>query len=132
MNPDDFRATWLGLKLPISADEVSSVVWPPVKDIEGIDFDKENFPVRILSDKPTVTLLRGQIFHLGANKISIGKDSANIAFQSHESHDACSLMVEIEKNMLDAAGWDLVCKNPVNFTQNAVGCPLLSHWGIRF
>ena len=73
MNPEDFRATWVGVKLPISADEMSIVVWPPVKGIEGIDFDTESFPVRILTDKPAVTLLRGQVFHLGAKKYQSAK-----------------------------------------------------------
>ena len=42
------------------------------------------------------------------------------------------MMVEIDKTILDGGNWDLACKNPINFTQNAVGAPILSHWGIRF
>ena len=129
MNPEDFRATWVGVKLPISADEMSIVVWPPTKGIDDIDCDTESFPVKILTDKPSVTLLRGQVFHLGAKKISICKDANDTAFQSQ---DACSMMVEIEQNTLDRGNWDLACKNPIGFTRNAVGTPILSHWGIRF
>ena len=103
---------------------MSIVVWPPVKGVEDIDCDTKSFPVRILTDKPSVTLLRGQVFHLGAKKVSINKDSNDTAFQSQ---DACSMMVEIDQTFLDRGDWDLACKNPVHYTQTAVGAPILSH-----
>ena len=131
MSPQDFINTWTATSMPASPDELTVVVWPPLhEEVQSIPHEAVIFPARVLQQGSSVTLLKGIAYHLGAKRISLKHEDAN----EFKTKKAVSLMVELDKNLVDATTWKQITNKPVDHVQLTLGkqIPLLSSWGTRY
>ena len=76
LNPQQYTSAWQDTSLPLSADELLLVVWPPIQPPPaGPACQTVTFPARLMTEVPTVTLLHGQAFQFGAKEISLKQES---------------------------------------------------------
>ena len=130
MSPQSFVDTWSSTATPASPDELTVVVWPPTHDeVINIPHETVIFPARVVQGS-SVTLLKGVAYHLGAKRINLKHEETN----EFKTKQAVSLMVELERNLLDSTTWTQLVNEPVEHVQLTLGkqIPLLSSWGTRY
>ncbi|CAE7614798.1 unnamed protein product [Symbiodinium sp. CCMP2592] len=132
LNPTQFHE-WADVPRPISPDEISAIVFPPLGPLDtpkDWNIQTVDFPATLTGTKEMPTLLKGSLCHFGAKTISLEKPSDDKAFQVK---DAASVLVEIDKE--DSEGeWQNVLVNPLQYVTNRVSpvATVFSHWGARF
>ena len=131
MSPQSFVDTWSSTAMPASPDELTVVVWPPTHDeVTNIPHETVIFPARVVQQGSSVTLLKGVAYHLGAKRINLKHEETN----EFKTRRAVSLMVELERSLLDSTTWAQLVNKPVEHVQLTLGkqIPLLSSWGTRY
>ena len=131
MSPQLFVDTWSTASTPASPDELTVVVWPPThEEVSSIPHETVVFPARVVQQGSSVTLLKGIAYHLGAKRVKLKHEVTN----DFKTRQAVSLMIEMERTLVDATTWTQLTNKPVEHVQVTLGkhIPLLSSWGTRY
>ena len=131
LSPPTLRE-WMDAPMPLSADELSAIVFPPITpDVQipsAFNATLVEFPVVIQSEQETTSLLRGHLVHFGSKQVTLAKPTDQVTLTTQ---DAVSLMVEILKDQ--CPDWDRMTPNPMQYlTMRLKGTKVASHWGARW
>ena len=132
VTPQQFTSDWLDTALPLSADELLLIVWPPVQPPPpGVAHEPVTFPARLLTTSSTITLLHGQAYQFGAKAVTLRKDANPTDFPTRSS---VSLLFEAYQDELSATLWDELQNNPMGTIKKRMEqiTPILGNWGTRF
>ena len=116
LNPQQYTSAWQDTSLPLSADELLLVVWPPIQPPPaGPACQTVTFPARLMTEVPTVTLLHGQAFQF-------------------PQRSSVSLLVEAYKEEVPTAVWEELLDRPMQVVKRHLesSAPFLGNWGTRY
>ena len=121
---------WADVAMPMSADELSAVVFPPVaqdKIPAGLKITTVEFPAVIQGDRETTSLLRGNLVHFGSKEIALSVPRNQTTLTTK---DAVSLLVEATSDHVP--DWGKLAASPMQYLSSRLKTfSLLSHWGAR-
>ena len=132
VSPQQFVADWQDTILPLSADELLLIVWPPIQPPPtDAAFEAVTFPARLVAAQATITLLHGQAFQFGAKQILLREEKNPKDFPQRSS---VSLLVEAYKEELPGQVWDELMDAALPTIKRRLenAAPLLGNWGMRF
>ena len=132
VSPQNFISDWQDTQLPLSADEILLIVWPPIQPPPvGVTFEQVTFPARLIAAQTTITLLHGQSIQFGAKHITLREEKNPQDFPQRSS---VSLLLEAYKDELPQPLWEDLTDNPLPAIKKRLEgtAPLLGNWGLRF
>ena len=132
VSPQQFLSDWQDTPLPLSADELLLIVWPPIQPPPaGTQFTPVTFPARLLSVQPTITLLHGQAFQFGAKEATLREEQDPKDFPQRSS---VSLLIEAYKEEIPEQLWEEFLDNALAAVKRKLEtvAPLLGNWGLRY
>ena len=84
---------WADVPLPMSADELSAIVFPPMDQDKlptGLNITTVEFPAIVQGQRQTTSLLRGHLVHFGSKEIALSIPQNQVTLTTK---DAVSLLV---------------------------------------
>ena len=121
---------WADVPLPMSADELSAIVFPPMDQDKlptGLNITTVEFPAIVQGQRQTTSLLRGHLVHFGSKEIALSIPQNQVTLTTK---DAVSLLVEASADCVP--DWEKLAANPMQYLSIKMKAfSLISHWGGR-